>query len=454
MPKKRKNKNKTKKKLRNRPTNSEQKEKLSNASYIIEDNVKDTNQKNKKIKNAFIFGSLGILVLSSTSFICLSTSKMQDISYNGVYIDSEHVGKLNKEQLTEKLTSLLSDKVKNTVITIEGKSENITTTPLDLNITYKIDEIVNNILSYNKKGNSLTDTISRLSLHLSNKSVDYSPTIDNEKLDNFINKIVDNFEVEPTNASITFKGNTISATEEKEGYIVDESRLKKDLIEYINSNFNGINTIQLSYVEKKAPLTKDIAEKMQILGTFKTKLPSKTGDRTNNIKIYTSKLNKSILEPGEELSCDTKGGSRTWADGYRYAPGYVNGEVVPILAGGICQATSTIYNAVLYADLEITERHPHSMPVRYAELGLDAAIANGVKDLKFKNNTDSPIILQTYVDDDGYVVASIWGIPTVANKKIELVTKKYNSKAADAYKKTYIDGKLVKTELLSKNRYK
>lgn len=94
------------------------------------------------------------------------------------------------------------------------------------------------------------------------------------------------------------------------------------------------------------------------------------------------------------------------------------------------------------------------MPVTYAENGRDAAIAKGSKDLKFKNNTNNPIIINTYVSSDGYVVAKIWGIPEEDNKEIKLSVKHINSKAANAYKHTYIDGKLVKTELLSQDRYK
>lgn len=411
-------------------------------------------KQNKKFKKIFVVGSIIILVVSSTSFICLNTSKMQHLSYNGLYVDSEHVGKLTKEELTSKLSSLLAEKLTNSIITITNGQKEILTTPNELGVTYNIDKIVHDILSCNKSGNIILDTLTRLSLEINNQNIEYTPVINETVIDSFVETICKEFNVKPKNAGIKFNDSSIEATPESKGLEVDTIKLKDDLLQLINSNFNGTSEISLQFKEINPVLTKATAEKLEILGTHKTKLPSKTGDRTGNIKLYTSKLNNTVLAPGEEFSCDTGGGNREWSDGYRNAPGYVNGEVVPILAGGICQATSTIYNALLYADLEITERSPHSMPVTYAEIGLDAAIAKGVKDLKFKNNTNNPIILQTYVNNDGYVVATIWGIPDVENKKIELVTKKHNSKSADAYKKTYINGELVKTELLSKDRYK
>lgn len=429
---------------------------VNDASKVTDASIKHNNKKikGKKVKKAIVFGSLIVLVISSTSFICLSTTKMQNISYNGIYLDSEHVGRLNEVELKEKLSAILSEKIDNSVITIQDGSKQVTVTPAELGLTYDVDSIVKDIISYNKSGNVLQDTIARLSIQASNHEIEYSPIIDETIIDNLIDKIYDEFYTAPTNAGIKFNGTSITATPEKDGKEVNKIKLKEDLINCINNNFTSTNTINLSFKNVKPVLTKEVAENLEILGTHKTKLPSKTGDRTGNIKLYTSKLNKSVLAPGEEFSCDTRGGSREWSDGYRNAPGYVNGKVVPILAGGICQATSTIYNALLYADMEITERSPHSMPVTYAEIGLDAAIAKDILDLKFKNNTSNPVVVQTYVNDDGYVVAAIWGIPEVPNKKIELVTKKHHSKSADAYKKTYIDGKLVKTELLSRDRYK
>lgn len=425
---------------------------LESSTKNVNDNKNHVND--KKIKNIIVLGSAAILLVGSASFVYLNTSKYDDLSYNGIYIDSEHVGKLDKAELTKKISALLEEKLTKTTINIIDDKDTVSVIPEKIGVSYDIEKIITDIVNYKKKDNKLLNTISRISLNLKSQNIEYKPLIDDNTIETFITSIEKKFNVKPKNADVTFNGNKISATNESIGYKVDTEKLKQDLLKCINSNFTENTSITLSYIEVEPKLTKDMAEKLHVLGTFKTKLPSKTGDRTGNIKLFTSKLNKSVLLPGEEFSCDKAGGDRTWAEGYRNAHGYIDGEVVPILAGGICQATSTIYNALLYADLEITERHPHSMPVTYAKLGLDAAIAKGVKDLRFKNNTDNPIILQTYVSNDGYVVASIWGIPTVENKKIELFTKQFSSKSADAYRKVYIDGKLITTEKISSNRYR
>lgn len=403
---------------------------------------------------SILIGSLVILTMGSGSLIYLHGLKNNNLSFNGIYIDSEHVGKLNKEQLSNKISNLLNNKIENSKIEISYNDEIITVMASELSIRYDIESIVDNILSYKKSSSSLANSFTQLFLNLNNHEVGYSPIIDNEKLDEFVNSIYKKTYIQPVNAKISPSETNFKIESEQIGTELDKSSLKSDLLLAINSNFNENKIISLSFKEIQPTLNKDLAEKFEVLGTYETKLPQKTGSRTENIKLFTRKLNNAVIKVGEEFSCDSYGGDREWSDGYRSAPGYINGEVKPILAGGICQATSTIYNALLYADLEITERHPHSLTVKYAPLGLDAAIAKGVKDLKFINNTDNPIVLQTYVTSDGYVKASILGIPSEKNKSIKLFTKVFSSKSADAYKETYINGQLNSTELLSSDRYK
>lgn len=103
-----------------------------------------------------------------------------------------------------------------------------------------------------------------------------------------------------------------------------------------------------------------------------------------------------VIAPGEVFSANAHLGSQTAAGGYKEAGVYVNGKVEKGMAGGVCQVTSTLYNAVILAELEVVERSPHSMTVGYVPLGRDAAVAGTYKDLKFKNNTEYPIMIEAY----------------------------------------------------------
>ncbi len=127
------------------------------------------------------------------------------------------------------------------------------------------------------------------------------------------------------------------------------------------------------------------------LASYSTKYNPGEVDRTHNMYLASSKVNSTVLKPGEVFSYNGVVGERTVAKGYRNAKVFENGQVVDGLAGGICQVSTTIYNAALYADLKIVERKNHSFPVSYAPMGQDATVAMGSIDFKFQNNTDYPI---------------------------------------------------------------
>lgn len=147
-----------------------------------------------------------------------------------------------------------------------------------------------------------------------------------------------------------------------------------------------------------------------LAGSCTTSFSGSSSNRINNIKVAAEHLNNMIIMPGQEVSVSTAILPRTSANGYREAGAYLNGETVMAIGGGICQVSSTTYNAVKNAGLVVLERHPHSMPVHYLPLGLDAAISSGSKDLRFRNNYSAPVILQAYTEGKNSSSMSWYGI--------------------------------------------
>ncbi|MBR1628487.1 MAG: VanW family protein, partial [Lachnospiraceae bacterium] len=130
-------------------------------------------------------------------------------------------------------------------------------------------------------------------------------------------------------------------------------------------------------------------------------------------------VNGSVLLPGEEISVAKKLQPITEENGYAEGTAYENGQVVPSIGGGVYQISSTLYNAAILAELDITERSEHSMTVSYVDPSRDAAIAGDVKDLKFKNNLDSPIYIDLQTSDSA-ITATIFGEETrPANREVE-----------------------------------
>lgn len=142
------------------------------------------------------------------------------------------------------------------------------------------------------------------------------------------------------------------------------------------------------------------ASSEQLLGFFETPLMDKSPNRVSNIKLAAEKIHQLMLKPGEIFSFNQIVGKRTKIRGFKEASIFENGKVIQGLGGGICQLSSTLYQAALSANLKVTEVHRHSMKVTYIAPGLDAAISWGTKDLKFLNSLDMPISILTEVTKD------------------------------------------------------
>ncbi len=194
-----------------------------------------------------------------------------------------------------------------------------------------------------------------------------------------------------------------------------------------------------------------------LLSTFKTTYSTRDRDRTTNLTLAANKINGTVVMPGETFSYNTVVGERTIAAGYKEAPIYVSGEVVDGLGGGICQITSTLYNAVVYANLEIVERSNHQFVPSYVSASRDATVVYGSIDFKFKNNRDYPIKLVCSVSN-GVAKFDIYGLKTADDYDVEIssriTSQTSTSTNSEAYKILKKNGQIVSRTLLSKDTYK
>lgn len=150
------------------------------------------------------------------------------------------------------------------------------------------------------------------------------------------------------------------------------------------------------------------------LSTYSTWYNSGEVDRTHNLVKAALAINGQVVQPGEVFSFNKTVGARTFETGYRDAMVIVSGKFEPGVGGGICQVSSTLYNAVLLADLEVVERHNHSLAVAYIPVGLDATVAWGIQDFQFRNNTGHPIYIRT-TTGSGKLTITLYG--HLSNKK-------------------------------------
>ncbi len=216
------------------------------------------------------------------------------------------------------------------------------------------------------------------------------------------------------------------------------------------------------------------------LSTFSTKYNASDKDRTTNLVIACRKLNGKVIMPGETFSYNETLGPRTYAAGYRNGKIYENGQVVDGLGGGICQISSTLYNAALMSDMEIVERRNHQFVTSYVDKGRDATVVYGATDFRFKNTRTYPIRLVASATG-GVATVSVYGIKeadreytysfrtdvistipyttkyvedsSVAAGKEVVTQKGTNGLVCKTYMTKMLNGKVVSTKLLSTDTY-
>lgn len=194
-----------------------------------------------------------------------------------------------------------------------------------------------------------------------------------------------------------------------------------------------------------------------LLSTYSTKYSTRDRDRTTNLQLAANKINGTVLMPGEVFSYNQVVGERTIAAGYKEAPIYVSGKVVDGLGGGICQITSTLYNAVLYANLGIVSRSNHQFVPSYVTASRDATVVYGAIDFKFKNTRDYPIKITCSVSK-GIATFNIYGLRSDNEYDVEISSRVTGTTAnaifSEAYRILKQNGQVVKSELLSRDTYK
>ncbi|WP_300261638.1 VanW family protein [Clostridium sp.] len=417
--------------------------------------IKRTKRFNSKKIAIKILLVLIALLLILISVVLFKTYYSKDITYEGIYVENINVSRLNEKDLKEKLNEHYSNLLNNFKIKFNYKDNlNETFSAKDLGFFFNINDLSNKVFYFGKDSNIFSNTIERLNLKSNPKYFQFKPQSNSEVLNEKLSEISNKIDTEMVEPTISFSNDSIMSTKEKIGYKLNLQKLTSEIISDLDNNHNSLNcTIEIPVEEIKPKLTQETVNNMVILGSYTTKLPSLTGGRTKNISTYLSKLNGTILMPGDVFSADKEGEERTESNGYTYAPGYIGNKVVDILAGGICQGVTTLYNSVLYADLKIVERAPHSLPVTYAPIGRDATMASGVVDFKFQNNMNNPVIVQTYITSSGEVKSNIWGIKEDQGKEIVISVDQHGPKSSTTYKKTYENGVLVKKEVLSKDKY-
>ena len=283
---------------------------------------------------------------------------------------------------------------------------------------------LNNILD--KK---LDKLLSEIYSDIDKANTHYDISFDDGDIEEMVNEAKKKWDIPPQNGSISgFNKDTKSFTytHESDGFLIDENRLKGDLKSFTDRKDFQADILVVRNEAKPSVTEASAKEKYKVIGTFTTKTTDNK-DRNTNISLASEALDGLIIKPGEEFSFNNTTGNRTEEKGYRPAGAYVNGVLSEEPGGGVCQVSSTLYNAVIFAGLTTTERHSHSYEPTYVTPGEDAMVSyDGYAgpDMKFVNTCDTAIAIRAVLTGQT-LTCSIIGIPILEDGvSIEMESKK------------------------------
>lgn len=368
----------------------------------------------KKLIKGVICAGL-ILIAAAIPGIQARAQEEENKILSGVYVEEMSLeGKTEKEAktLVEDYVGSLSDKVI-TLIAVGGNEVQVSAS--DLGLYWSNQEIISEAAGIGRTGNVVQRYKAAKDLQYQNKIYRLEFGIDQELVKTIIREQCAVYNMEAADATLSRENDSFVVVPGQTGQVVDEAASVEAIREYLNNNWNREDSsIELAVTVKEARGSEEELLKVKdVLGTFTTSFHTSGSSRSANVRNGAELINGTTLYPGDEFSTYEAVSPFTQDNGYYMAGSYLNGQVVDSLGGGICQVSTTLYNAVLLSELEVTERHNHSMIVTYVDPSADAAIAESSgKDFKFKNNTGAPIYIEGSTTEDKQISFTIYGVET------------------------------------------
>ncbi|MEG6510597.1 VanW family protein [Desulforamulus ruminis] len=352
---------------------------------------------------------LGISVLLVGAVVSGFLLRLEQAEANkvppGVSVRGLDMSNWEREQVEEKLEELAQD-LSTQEVSVVFEDQTRTVSLEELGFTVNVNDTLDQV--FTPRDHSLLQQW-KAYFQPANREIALSVWLDKDKLALILNPMLNSIERPATDASFKIEDGEVLLIPDQKGRKVNYEQIYNDLVQAIR---NGKELkIALKTDELEAGTTLQEIEALKIngkIGEFTTYFDGENTNRRMNIKLAADKINNLMLKPGQEFSFNQTVGARTAAAGFRPARVIVGNEFDEALGGGICQVSTTLYNAILLANLTLVERHNHSLAVSYVPLGRDAAVAWDLLDFKFKNTLPGHAYLRTNTGRN-YITVQVYG---------------------------------------------
>ena len=356
-----------------------------------------------------------VMLAAAVSVTVMPVSAREKKIQAGIYAEDIDLSGLTLDEAKSKVGDYVAS-FGNTHITLNAiDGGTIETTAAELGLKWGNPSILDEATDFGRDGDILQCYKELKDLEHQQKVYPIEMDFDKNKIKALIAENAGQYNQEAVNATMTREGGSFTIQKEQAGVKIDETASADAVYDYLMNSWDGTDCAVdlVIVVDEPTGKAEELAKVKDVLGTYTTSFSSSGTSRSANVSNGCRLIDGTTLFPGEEFSTYEAVSPFSQANGYYMAGSYLNGQVVDSLGGGICQVSTTLYNAVLLSELEVTERYNHSMIVSYVEPSADAAIAESSgKDFKFVNNTDYPIYIEGSTSADKRITFTIYGVET------------------------------------------
>lgn len=341
--------------------------------------------------NKYMKTGIGIIIVLLIAIVVLSIAMVSgDKIHSNITIEGIDVGGLIPSQAESILREKMEPVIQNSSIALKFREKVWHLSYRDVKFQYEYSDAVTKAYYIGHKGSVPKRLADVISTQINREDIKLNYSYDEQYISSMLEDISKEIGQEPKDATILLQNQGFVINDEAEGRKLDINKsydLIKSQIENVDTGDVDL-VVEIIQPEIKRSDLENIKDK---LGEYSTKFNAADVDRTHNIKIATSSASNVLIKPGEVYSINKIVGPRLAKNGYREAKVIVNNELVPGIGGGVCQVSSTLYNAALLSNMKIVERRNHALPSSYIAKGRDATISENYIDLKFENTTKYPI---------------------------------------------------------------
>lgn len=402
---------------------------------------------------ALTFLFIGVAIIGGLQAVKISTTvkKYDNLIYPGVFIEGVNVGGKTKDKALSLLSQKYKDINKQRNIVIKVMDKEYTLNFSELNIEYNYDEVINSAFNIHKDGSVLNKYKSIK--EPKNQELDLNYKYSMTKIDQMIKKVKAENNREAIDAAIV-KTNSgdFFVKGESYGQVLDDKNIKEQIQKSMDIKGTGNIAINSKIKEIKPHITEDQLRTINTrMSTFTTNFPGSNENRITNITLSADAINGKVVMPGDSFSFNDVVGQRTAEKGYKPAKVIVGDKFIDDFGGGVCQVSSTLYNAIMRSNIPYTERTHHTIMSTYVPMGMDATVDFGNIDYKFKNTLNYPIYIESVVQNKS-ITFNVYSNKSLTSKTYDLVNEVIGNKIK-VYKVTLQNGKEIARQLVSTDSY-